>query len=164
MGAVRRPELFVSTHTIADFYCSEPSLNEWFIQRARRNQITGASRTFVICEEDSERVVGYYCLATGAIERSIAPNSLQRNMPERLPVMVLGRLAVDLAFSGKGLGGDLLQDAIIRCEAIAYSAGVVAVVVHALSDEAVAFYKHFGFQVSPVEPYTLLLPLPKHSF
>lgn len=80
-------------------------------------------------------------------------------MPDPLPVIILGRLAIDSAWKGQGLGGDLLRDAVLRCRRVANEIGAVAILVHAISDEAVAFYRYFGFQPAPFQDHTLFLPL-----
>lgn len=117
----------------------------------------GASRTFVICQSD--RVVGYYALASGSVERLEAPGSIARNMPDPLPVIVLGRLAVDLSMQGQRLGSSLLKDALLRVLKISQDIGVRAVLVHAISEDAKRFYLAYGFQVSPIDAMTLMLPI-----
>ncbi len=122
------------------------------------NQLNDASRTFVVADQD-RRVLGYYALAAGAITHQIASSSVRRNMPDPIPVMVLGRLAVDYRAHGIKLGAALLQDAVNRSAAVAENAGVRALIVHALHDRAKQFYEHYGFQVSPINPMTLMLRL-----
>lgn len=102
-------------------------------------------------------MIGYYALATGSVERVIAPGSIARNMPEPIPVILLGRLAVDTQYQGQRLGSSLLKDAMLRTLSIARNAGVRGLLVHSISSEAKRFYTSYGFQVSPVEPMTLLL-------
>ena len=155
MGVIVSPTLLNSEHVTAPFNCGTSSLDEWLNKRALKNQGTGASRTFVICE--SNRVIGYYALATGSVERLIAPGSIARNMPEPIPVIVLGRLAVDTQYQGRRLGAALLKNAMLRTLSIAQNVGVRGLLVHAISEEAKQFYLSYGFQVSPNEPMTLLL-------
>jgi predicted N-acetyltransferase YhbS len=157
LGRVTAPQSINSVHEINDFQCGIASLDEWLSKRALKNQATGASRTFVIC--DGARVVGYYALSSGSIERLLAPGALARNMPEPIPVIVLGRLAVDHRYQGRRLGAALLKDAIGRTLLIAEQVGVRALLVHALSDEAKQFYRGFNFIESPKEPMTLLLSI-----
>lgn len=88
-----------------------------------------------------------------------ATGGVRRNMPDPIPVLVLGRLAVDTRAQGAKLGAALLRDAVLRASAVAENAGVRALLVHALHDRAVRFYEHYGFQVSPVDSMTLLLRL-----
>jgi GNAT superfamily N-acetyltransferase len=142
-------------HDLTDFDCGVPVLNEWLNKRAFANDRSGASRTYVLCREAT--VTGYYCLSTGAIDHSVSPNQLRRNMPNPIPVVVLGRLAVDLRFQHQRLGSLLVRDAILRSVEVAKIAGAVALVVHALSDEARRFYLSLGFSELPLQPMTLFL-------
>lgn len=131
-------------------------MNDWLKRRALSNQLSGASRTFIIADE-TDRVQGYYALAAGAVDHSMATSTVRRNMPDPVPVMVLARLAVELANHGKGLGADLLQDAIFRTMRLAQEIGIRALVVHALHDQARAFYQHHGFSESEIDPLVLML-------
>ena len=107
------------------------------------NQASGASRTFVIC--DGNRVAGYYALASGAIAVAGLPGSFKRNMPEPVPVVLLGRLAIDRAWQGRDIGRTLFRDAGMRVAQAADVIGIRGVVVHALSDNARRFYLALGF-------------------
>jgi GNAT superfamily N-acetyltransferase len=144
-----------STHCLGNFDCGVPVLNEWLKRRALPNEVSGASRTFVVCTD--RRVIGFYALATGSVRRIEAPGRIRRNMPEPIPVMVLGRLAVDLRQQGKGVGAGLLKDAILRTITVAKQAGIRALVAHALSEEVRDFYLRHGFLESPLSPMTLML-------
>ncbi|MBL4867531.1 MAG: GNAT family N-acetyltransferase [Pseudomonadales bacterium] len=155
MGKITSPTLLNSKHDIKQFNSGTPSLDEWLAKRALKNQGVGASKTFVVCENN--RVAGYYALATGSVERLTAPGSISRNMPEPIPVIVLGRLAVDSQYQGRRLGASLLKDAMLRTLSITQNVGVRCLLVHAISDEAKKFYLNYGFQVSPIEPMTLFL-------
>lgn len=154
-GLLFAPEPLADRHLIDEFRCTEPELERWLKQRARRNQLEGASRAFVVCH--GLRVVGYYCLAAGAVAHAAAPGNIRRNMPDPIPVMVLGRLAVDAAWSGRGVGRGLLKDAILRTVRVAGETGVRALLAHAISPAAKAFYLKNGFLESPIEPLTLML-------
>ena len=121
------------------------------------NQVNGASRTYVVTE--GKRVVGYYCLASDALELSDTPTSIRRNMPDPVPVAILGRLAVDKSCQGRGLRVALLQDAVVRTAQAGGILGIRGLLVHALSIEAMAFYEHHGFVASPTQPMTLILSL-----
>lgn len=154
-GPLSAPEPLADKHLIDDFRCTEPELKHWLKQRARRNQLEGASRTFVVCQGLS--VVGYYCLAAGAVARAAAPGNIRRNMPDPLPAMVLGRLAVDAGWAGRGVGRGLLKDAILRTVRVAGETGVRALLAHAMSPAAKAFYLKNGFRESPIEPMTVML-------
>lgn len=157
MAKITQPAPLKEKHNIDDFNCGVSSLDEWLKKRALKNQNQGASRTFVSCDEN--RVVGYYALATGSVERVVSPGAIARNMPSPIPVIVLGRLAVDSGFQGKRLGAHLLKDAILRTLSIAQQVGVRCLLVHAISESAKNFYLEYGFQESPIEPMTLFLSI-----
>ena len=152
------PQPLTADHQLNTFNCGETSLDEWLKRRALLNQASGASRTFVVVD-DNHTVMGYYALAAGAVHHQDATRSIRQNMPDPLPVMVLARLAVDLRAQGMQLGSGLLRDAAERSLAVAQNAGVRALLVHALHDRAKQFYLYFGFQASPVHPLTLMLRL-----
>lgn len=153
------PQLLTDNHVLNDFDCGEPLLNDWLKRRALANQSSGASRTFVVV--DSRRCVfGYYALSAGAVAHRDSTGAVRRNMPDPIPVIVLGRLAVDRSAHGKKLGGALLRDAVSRALAVSENAGVRALLVHALHEKAKAFYKHYGFEESPMDTMTLMLRLP----
>ncbi|MCW2479974.1 GNAT family N-acetyltransferase [Candidatus Symbiopectobacterium sp. NZEC135] len=156
---ITAPELLLPQHSVVDFRCSEPLLDEWLKRKALKNQTIGASRTFVVCESGNNQVVGYYALATGSVQRQMAPGALRRNMPDPMPVLVLGRLAIDERYQGRGIGAGLLKDAVLRSRQVAEQVGTKALLVHALSEDAKAFYLHWGFTSSELQPNTLLLPL-----
>jgi len=152
------PQPLTADHQLNTFNCGETSLDEWLKRRALLNQANGASRTFVVVD-DNHVVMGYYALAAGAVHHQDATRSIRQNMPDPLPVMVLARLAVDLRAQGMQLGAGLLRDAAERSLAVAQNAGVRALLVHALHERAKQFYLYFGFQASPVHPLTLMLRL-----
>lgn len=152
------PEPLAASHRMDDFECGEAVLDDWIKRRAMANQLSGASRTFVVADHDN-RVCGYYAMAAGAVSHQMATGSVRRNMPDPIPVMVLARLAVDRRAQGMHLGASLLQDAVNRAIAVSHNAGVRALLVHALHDRAKQFYEHYGFQVSPTHPMSLLLRL-----
>ena len=146
-------------HHLTSFGCGEYVLDEWLKRRALGNQASGASRTFVVADDDRE-VMGYYALAAGAVAHQEATRSIRQNMPDPVPVMVLARLAVDVRAQGVKLGAALLQDALQRCVLVSQNTGVRAMLVHALNDRARQFYEYYGFKASPVHPMTLMLRLP----
>jgi GNAT superfamily N-acetyltransferase len=151
------PEPLNERHVLDEFECGELTLDEWLRRRALANQVSGASRTFVTCR--GAHVVGYYALAAGGITSSEAPGRVRRNMPDPIPVMVLGRLAVDRREQGKGLGALLLRDAVARTRRLAQEMGMVGLLVHAISQDAKRFYQHWGFVESPHNPMTLVARL-----
>ena len=152
------PQPLTDAHSVDDFDCGEVALDDWLKRRARANQSTGASRTFVAADPEG-RVRGYYAMAAGAVSHQLATSKVRRNMPDPVPVMVLARLAVDRRAQGIHLGASLLQDAVGRAHAVSRHAGVRALLVHALNDRARQFYEHYGFQASPAHPMTLMLRL-----
>ena len=151
---LRTPELLTANHGLGSFDSGVPSLDEWLRRRAMQNQTSGASRTFVAC--DNTRVVAYYALAASAIAPDAATGRFRRNMPDPVPVAVLGRLAIDKTQQGKGLGRALFRDAALRVLGAADSIGIRGMLVHAISDDAKAFYVRLGLDVSPLEPMTLM--------
>jgi len=157
MGEVTAPEPITASHHTESFACGIPVLDEWLRRHALKNEVSGASRTFVICQD--RQVVGYYSLATGSVEHRDVPGKIRRNMPNPIPVMVLGRLAVDQQWQQTGLGRGLLKDALLRSLSVSKHAGVRALLVHALSEDAKKFYAHNGFLESPLDPMTLMITL-----
>jgi len=151
------PSPISDNHDLSSFNCGNGSLNEWLQKRAFKNEIKGASRTFVVCNENL--VIGYYSLAVGAVAREEASGRVRRNMPEPIPVMILGRLAVDQQWQGKQIGAGMLKDAILRTLIVAEQAGIRALLVHALSEQAKRFYLQCGFHESPVNDMTLMITL-----
>jgi GNAT superfamily N-acetyltransferase len=152
------PQPLAPEHRIDRFDCGEASLDDWLKRRAASNQHSGASRTFVVADQD-RRVYGYYAMAAGAVSHQQATSSVRRNMPDPIPVLVLARLAVDCHAQGIKLGAALLRDAVNRAVNVAQHAGVRALLVHALHEQAKRFYQHYGFQVSPLQEMTLMLRL-----
>ena len=151
------PEPLADRHDIVDFRSGEVSLDEWLERRARANQASGASRTYVVCEE--KRVIGYYALASGVVTVESAPGRFRRNMPSPIPVAVLARLAVHRDWQGRGIGRALFRDAARRVGHAADAIGIRGIVVHAISEDAKNFYLALGFEASRSEPMTLMATL-----
>jgi GNAT superfamily N-acetyltransferase len=151
------PQPIRAAHDLSRFDSGRPVLDDWLRERAAKNESLGASRTYVVC--DGALVVGYYCLASGSVERMRSPGKLRRNMPDPIPVIMLGRLAVDRTWQGAGLGSALLKDAILRTLKAANIVGMRALLVNALDERAAQFYRHNGFLESPFDPLVLMLPL-----
>ncbi len=158
MGSLTPPAPLAAHHRLDDFDCGNATLNDWLRRRAHRNETSGASRTFVVCD-DADGVVGYYSLSAGAVAREDCPGPVRRNMPEPIPVMVLGRLAVDRRWQNRNAGKGLLKDAIQRTVAVSRQAGIRALLVHAISTAAKDFYLRQGFHESPSNPMTLMITL-----
>jgi GNAT superfamily N-acetyltransferase len=155
--AVAPPEPLAPDHELEAFESGVVALDQWLKRRARRNEAEGASRTFVLCA--GRRVVGYYSLAAGSILHGAATGKVRRNMPDPVPVLLLGRLAVGRSWHGRGLGADLLSNAVLRAIGAADAIGVRAILVHAISDQARTFYEKYGFRPSPIEPMTLMIAI-----
>jgi GNAT superfamily N-acetyltransferase len=151
------PAPLTAQHELATFDSGESSLDDWLKRRALANQASGASRTFVICE--GSRVAGYYALASGAVTTARVPGRFKRNMPEPIPVVLLGRLAIDRAWQGQGLGRALFRDAALRVLQAADAIGIRGILVHALSEQARKFYIALGFTECPNEPLMLVVTL-----
>jgi len=158
---VRAPERLTISHDVSEFHSGKhSSLDDWLRNRALVGEGLSA-RTYVVCDADKKnRVVGYYAISTAMEERIALPTAkLRRGMPEQVPLLLIGRLAVDQTFQGIGLGSDLLSDALRRCLAVSDIAGVRAVVAHAIDDAAVGFYQRHGFLASPLGERVMLLPI-----
>jgi GNAT superfamily N-acetyltransferase len=157
VGDLTAPEKLTAKHDLSSFKSGEPTLDDWLKRRALANEKSGASRTYVVCS--GNRIVGYYALANGAIAHNEVTGRVRRNMPEPIPVMVIGRLAIDEAYQGHGIAAALLREAILRTSQAAEIAGIRAILVHAISDDAKKFCERSGFYVSSVNPMTLMITL-----
>jgi predicted N-acetyltransferase YhbS len=153
--SLQPPTALTATHLVTEFDCGVDSLNEWLDKRAWKNQVLDLSRTFVIT--NGAVVIGYYCLSSAAIDRIELPKSRQRNMPDPIPAILIGRLAVDLRYQGQKIGLSLLQDAICRIITASQSVGIAYILVHALDDATKRFYDLNGFVAIPEQPLTLFL-------
>ena len=151
------PEPISAAHVLTGFDSGRPTLDDWLATRALRNEQRGASRSYVVC--DQGRGVAYYCLSAGAVAQREMPGRIRRNMPDPIPVMLMGRLAVARSHRGRGIARGLVRDAILRTLKAAEIAGIRALLVHALDEEAARFYRRLGFLESPVDPLVLALPV-----
>ena len=157
LASLSPPEPLAADHELESFDSGIAPLDDWLKRRARRNELEGASRTFVVCA--GRRVVGYYSLAAGSVSHRVASGRIRRNMPDPVPVVLLGRLAIDRAWQGRGLGADMLRDVAVRALSAAEIIGARAILAHAISSDAKAFYERHGFRPSPVEPMTLMVTI-----
>ena len=155
MEGISAPRLIASDDILEDFDCDVPALNEWLKRRAIANHVSGASRSYVVCR--GLHVLGFYCLSAGAIASSAATSSIRRNMPDPIPLIVLGRLAVDIRAKGQGIGAGLLLHAIEQTQEAARIAGIRALLVHAKDKSSAEFYRHFNFVPSTLDAMTLML-------
>ena len=153
------PEPLGQHHDIRSFDCDDPVLDNWLRKRAFNAQVPGGSaRTYVVCSPEN-RVIGYCSLAAGAVAHEDVPGRVKRNMPDPIPVILLGRLAVDNEFKGQGIGTGLLKDALLRAVSAAEEIRVRAVLVHALDENARRFYEKHGFYESPTNELTLMVTI-----
>ncbi len=162
IGGLLPPEPLADRHDLGDFHSGEASLDDWLKRRARANQVSGASRTYVVCQDaagNDKRVIGYYALASGVVTVASAPGRFRRNMPNPIPVAVLARLAVDRDWQGRGIGRALFRDAARRVAHAAEAIGIRGIVVHAMSEDAKNFYLALGFDASAREPMMLMVTL-----
>ena len=158
---LRAPERLTARHDVSSFDNGKhPSLDVWLRERALTSEGLSA-RTYVVCDAATpNRVVGYYAISTAMEQRIALPSAkLRRGMPEQIPLLLIGRLAVDRNFQGIGLGRELLSNALNRCVAASNIAGARGIVAHAIDNEAVRFYERHGFQVSPLGERVMLLPI-----
>jgi GNAT superfamily N-acetyltransferase len=161
LGTLQPPTALRPDHPIAAFSCGVPALDDWLKRRAAHNEAAGGSRTYVAASQ--ALVAGYYSLAAGSVRKEIATGAVRRNMPEPIPIVVLGRLAVDRNRQGCGLGGFLLRDAVLRMLQAADTIGVRAMVVNAIGDAAKSFCERHGFRPSVIEPLTLMITVAEAS-
>lgn len=149
------PEPLRSEHDSSQFTCGEPSLDDWLKRHALKNQTGSTSRTYVTC--DGARVVGYYTLAAASILRAQATRT--RNMPATIPMILLGRLAVDTTRQRQGLARALFRHAAERTAEAAEIIGARGILVHALNESVKPFYIALGFEESPLDPLVLMITM-----
>ncbi|MGH6931113.1 MAG: GNAT family N-acetyltransferase [Dongiaceae bacterium] len=157
----RPPERLGAQHDFSAFQNGRhPSLDDWLRERSLASEGLSA-RTYVICATDrGKRVAGYYAISTAMEQRAALPSAkLRRGMPEQVPLLLIGRLAIDQGCQGRGLGTDLLADALRRCLAASEIVGARAIVAHAIDEDAIGFYRHHGFQLSPLGERVMLMPI-----
>lgn len=155
--ALSAPVSLNAAHDLSGFDCGEPALNDWLKRRALKNE-SRFSRTYVVC--NAAKVVAFVSILAGSVERASAPSGVRRNAPDKIPVAIIGRLAVDKTSAGKGLGADLLADALQRIAMASQSIGIAAVLVQAKDEKAKQFYlKHAEFIEFPADSRILYLPV-----
>lgn len=153
------PQPLGTAHLLDGFDCGNAALNDWLVRHARQARSSGSAKTFVVTDEQ-QCVTGYFSLTVGQIDTMDAPQRFRHGMGQYpLPVAILARLAVALSAQGQGIGLGLLRDAIRRTFLISEQAGIRAMLTHPIDDNAVKFYKRFGFVVSPAGDQQLLLLL-----
>lgn len=155
------PERLHAQHDVSRFENGKhPSLDAWLKNRALTSEGLSA-RTYVVCPRDApQRVIGYYAISTAMEQRLSLPTAkIRRSMPDQVPLLLMGRLAIDREYQGKGLGADLLHDGVRRCLEVSEIAGVRAIITHAIDDDAVRFYERYGFIPSLLGERVMLLPI-----
>lgn len=156
MMKLSSPIPFSSAYSAAEFSCGELSLDSWLQKRAAKNELSGASRTYVVTNQ-SVGIVAFYSLAVGSVAQVVTPGNIKRNMPDPVPVVILARLGVDISLQGQGIGKALVRDAVLRAHKAARLVGIRALLVHALHEKAATFYRECGFRSSPIDNLTLML-------
>lgn len=162
MTGYRRPELLAQDHEVEEFDCGSAAQTDWLRKHALQAQRSDTSRVYVSCLAKTRQVVGYYAIAAGSVSREDAPPRLLRGAGRYpIPVVILTRLGVDLRQQGRGLGQSLVRDALLQVADVAERVAVRALLVHAESDRAAAFYRHISpaFEASPTDPLHLVLLL-----
>lgn len=155
LAALAPPVPLSAAHDTSRFDCGKPALNDWIRETALRSEAGRTSRCYVVTQRNA--VVGFYCLAAGAVRHEGAPRKLRHNAPDPTPVVVIGRLAVDRTLQGKGIGRGLLKDSLLRVTKASELVGARAIIVHAVDQEAVPFYARYGFRQFPFGNQTLYL-------
>ena len=154
--ALSPPQAISADDDLSAFDCGDEFLNDWLRRQALKSEGSSA-RTYVV--RDGKRVVGFYCLATGGVSRAGVPRKIRHGLPDPVPVMILGRLAVDKAYQRGGIGAGLLRDALRRSLQVAQHVGVRAMLVQAIDEEAKTFYAAYGFVESPLGTRMMYLPV-----
>jgi predicted N-acetyltransferase YhbS len=154
-----KPVKITESHDVSAFSCGNDILDKWLANTSLRNQNSGASTTYVVCKRGTKVVVGYFCLSAASIVRSDAPSNISRNQPDLIPAMLLGRLAVDVNHKKTGMGRNLFVEAYKISTEAASLVGIRALLVHAINDDAKAFWSSLGFRESPTNHLTLMLKL-----
>ncbi len=153
-----RPCPILGEHDTSKFFSKKECLNDWLKDRALKAEARTA-RTYVVCQGNSPLVVGYYCLAMGSVMRVAAPPRIRRNAPDPVPVMLLGRLAVDTHYEGQNVGGGMLKDAFQRAVQASEHVGCSCIMVHAIDPDACSFYAKYNFIEFPDGSKTMFLSI-----
>lgn len=160
MRLARYDRAFPTKEQRASFSCGQPSLDRWLATQARQSMESRDAVTYLLLDDDhGDRIAGYYCLSAGSVRREQTPASVGRRAPEPVPVVRMGRFAIDAEYQGLGWGAELLREALLSAVSGAELIGARALLVDAIDDEARAFYRRFGFVESPVHPLQLFRSL-----
>jgi predicted N-acetyltransferase YhbS len=151
MAGLTPPRPLAADDDIEGFDCGRDALNQWLSRHAWRNQQSDVSRTSVVCDE-AGRVICYVSLSAAQVERAWLPKAQQRNRPDAMPAVLLGQLAVDVHWQGRGLARSLLAFALNTAVRFSKEIGCVCVLTHPLDDGVRALYRSFGFEDLPFDP------------
>lgn len=153
-------EPLTADHAVSSFDCGVESLDLWLRRHALQASSSGSARTHVISDNEHGRVVGYHAMAAASISPAEATPRAAKGMPRHpVPAVLLARLAVHTDLQGRGLGAWLLRDAMLRALSVSDELGVRVMIVHAINDDARAFYRAHGFEPSPTDVLNLQLLL-----
>ncbi|MGR5308036.1 GNAT family N-acetyltransferase [Vibrio mediterranei] len=153
---INAPVLLTNEHELAYFDCGNMELKTWLKKQAVKSQKRGMAKVYVVTIENSLRVIGFYAIAMGSVQREHAYSAIKRNAPNPIPMVVLARLGVDREHHGKGLGAGLLKDCVLRSVHAMNVVGGAGLLVHAIDESAQRFYRKFGFKTSPFDPLILM--------
>lgn len=152
MAGLTPPRPLTARDDRQNFDCGRESLNGWFRRNAWRNQQSDVSRVSIICDAESGAIAGFVSLSAASIKRAYLPKAGQRNRPDPVPALLLGQLAVDLRYQGRGIARSLMFFALTTAVRVAQDIGCVCVLTHPLDDGVRAFYRSFGFENLPFDP------------
>jgi GNAT superfamily N-acetyltransferase len=150
-----RVEPLGDQHHLDTLDSGNPALDEWLRLHARHATAQG-TRTYLLIEDDRQRLAGYFAVAPHLVERDDVPGKVGRGSPRRIPAILLAKLALDAAYQGKGLGAELLLRALATMLAAARTAGGKVAVIDAIDDNAARFYRHHDFMPLPGNPRRLV--------
>ena len=153
---IAAPEPLSQNHDLSDFCSGIPELDSWLLKKALKSQNRNNAKVYVVRDTGTQKVIGYYAIAMGGVQREIAIPALKRNSPNPIPMVVLGRLAVHRAYHEQGIGAGLLKDCVKRAVYAMEVIGGAGILVHAIDETAKSFYKKFGFTESGFDEMTLM--------
>jgi predicted GNAT family N-acyltransferase len=158
---VLQVEALARHHERGDFTCGKPELDEYIARRAGQDMRRDVATVFVLVEQGSAQILGYYTLSSLSVLLNDLPDNVTKKLPRypAVPATLLGRLAVSVARRGQGLGEHLLMDALARAAAATAQVASMAVVVDAIDDDAKAFYERYDFRPFEAQPMRLYLPM-----
>jgi predicted N-acetyltransferase YhbS len=157
MGEVAKPRALRETDDRSQFDCGQSGLNDWFRRHAWRNHLIGDSRINVICDLETNDIIGYVALCAAQVERSRLPKPQQRNRPNDVPMVLLGQLAIDKTAQGQGLALALMKFTFKSALQAAEIIGCVGIITQPINNDVRLFYEKFGFADLPQDPKRAML-------